>query len=85
MTEVLFYHLTESTLEGTPCRRCWSAAWSRGGWRAAVTDGERGSAATCSNNHLWIYRDDSFLAHGTDGAPPCRAPADPADEPGIGK
>lgn len=66
MTEVLFYHLTESTLEESlPGLLERSVAR---GWRAVVQTGteERRDAL---DMHLWTFRDDSFLAHGTDRDP----------------
>jgi DNA polymerase-3 subunit chi len=63
MTEVLFYHLTESTLElALPPLLEKSVAR---GWRAVVQTGsdERRDALDV---HLWTFRDDSFLAHGTE-------------------
>ena len=63
MAEVLFYHLTESTLEDAlPGLLERSVAR---GWRAVVQTGtdERRDALDA---HLWSFRDDSFLAHGTD-------------------
>lgn len=66
MTEVLFYHLTESTLEeALPAllEKCLER-----GWRAGVQmrSEERRDALDAQ---LWTYRDDSFLAHGTDAEP----------------
>lgn len=66
MTEVLFYHLTESTLE-----EALPALLERSlerGWRAVVQCGsaERRGALDAT---LWTFRDDSFLAHGLDGEP----------------
>ncbi len=63
MTEVLFYHLTESTLEEA-LPGLLERSLARG-WRAVVqTSGpERRDAL---DSHLWTWRDDSFLAHGTD-------------------
>ena len=66
MAEVLFYHLTESTLEeALPGLLERSVAR---GWRAVVQTGteERRDALDI---HLWTFRDDSFLAHGTDREP----------------
>lgn len=66
MAEVLFYHLTESTLEeALPGLLERSVAR---GWRAVVQTGteERRDALDI---HLWSFRDDSFLAHGTDREP----------------
>ena len=66
MTEVLFYHLTESTLEeALPGLLERSVAR---GWKAVVqTGGEERRDAL--DTHLWTFRDDAFLAHGTDGEP----------------
>lgn len=62
MTEVLFYHLQDQPLE-----RVLPGLLERSlerGWRVVVqtaTD-ERAEAL---DSHLWTYRDDSFLPHGT--------------------
>jgi DNA polymerase III subunit chi len=66
MPEVLFYHLTESTLEEA-LPGLLERSLSRG-WRAVVQTGsdERRDAL---DQHLWTFRDDSFLAHGTDREP----------------
>jgi DNA polymerase III subunit chi len=66
MTEVLFYHLTESTLEeALPALLERSVAR---GWRVVVQTGsdERRDALDA---HLWTFRDDSFIGHGTDRDP----------------
>ena len=66
MPEALFYHLTESTLdEALPGLLERSLAR---GWRAVVQSGteERRNAL---DSLLWTFRDDSFLAHGTDAEP----------------
>ena len=66
MTEVLFYHLTESTLDAAlPPLLEKSVAR---GWRVVVQTGseERRDAL---DTHLWTWRDESFLAHGTDREP----------------
>ena len=63
MAEVLFYHLTESTLEeALPGLLERSLARK---WRAVVQTGteERRDAL---DTHLWTFRDDSFLAHATE-------------------
>ena len=72
MTEVLFYHLTESTLEDA-LPGLLERSLSRG-WRAVVQTGteERRDAL---DQRLWTFRDDSFLAHATDRDP------HPADQP----
>ena len=62
MTEVLFYHLQGQKVEGvlTPLIE---KSLERG-WRVAVqgNDEERIEAL---DSHLWTYRDDGFLPHGT--------------------
>ena len=72
MAEVLFYHLTELTLEEA-LPGLLERSLERG-WRAVVQTGteERRDALDA---HLWTFRDDSFLAHGTDRE------AWPADQP----
>jgi DNA polymerase III subunit chi len=66
MTEVLFYHLTESTLEDA-LPGLLERSVGRG-WRAVVQAGstERRDAL---DGHLWTYRDEAFLAHGLDRDP----------------
>ena len=66
MAEVLFYHLTESTLEDS-LPGLLERSVDRG-WRAVVQTGteERRDAL---DQHLWTFRDDSFLAHATDREP----------------
>ena len=66
MAEVLFYHLTVSSLdEALPGLLEKSVAR---GWRAAVQAGSEERRAAL-DQLLWTYRDDSFLAHGLDGEP----------------
>ena len=63
MAEILFYHLTESRMEeALPDLLQRSVAR---GWRVVVQTAtpERRDAL---DQHLWVYRDDSFLPHGTD-------------------
>lgn len=66
MAEVLFYHLTESTLEDA-LPALLEKSISRG-WRVVVQTGsdERMDALDA---HLWTYRDDSFLGHGLESDP----------------
>lgn len=66
MTEVLFYHLTESTLEEA-LPGLLERSVSRG-WRAVVQSGteERRDAL---DQHLWTFRDDAFLAHARSNEP----------------
>ena len=63
MAEVLFYHLTESRLEEA-LPDLLERSLARG-WRVVVQSltEERRDALDA---HLWTYRDDSFLAHGSD-------------------
>lgn len=62
MTEVLFYHLQRQPLERV-LPQLLERSVERG-WRAIVqaASDERVEAL---DTHLWTYRDDSFLPHGT--------------------
>lgn len=62
MTEILFYHLTESTLEDS-LPALLEKSHERG-WQAVVQTGTPERCDTI-DAHLWTYRDDTFLAHGT--------------------
>ena len=66
MAEALFYHLTESTLEQA-LPPLLEKSLQRG-WAVVVQTGteERRDAL---DGHLWTFRDDSFLAHGSDRDP----------------
>ncbi len=70
MAEILFYHLTESTLEDA-LPALLERTLQRG-WRAVVQAGspERRDSL---DSYLWTYRDDSFLAHGSDHEPHAEA------------
>lgn len=62
MTEVLFYHLQKRSLEEvlpSLLEKCVER-----GWKTIVQTGsvERRDAL---DSHLWTYRDESFLPHGT--------------------
>ncbi len=72
MTEVLFYHLQNMTVENV-LPPLLEKSLERG-WRVIVqsTSEERADALDA---HLWTYRDDSFLPHATWRA------ADAADQP----
>jgi DNA polymerase-3 subunit chi len=61
MAEILFYHLTETPLEGA-LPPMLEASLARG-WRVTLrlSSPER-AEALCA--HLWTYRDNSFLPHG---------------------
>ena len=66
MTEVLFYHLTESTLEeALPALVERSLAR---GWKVVIQacSDERRDAL---DQHLWTFREDAFIGHGTDHEP----------------
>ena len=62
MTEVLFYHLQNMSVENV-LPSLLEKSLERG-WRAVVqsTSQERTDAL---DTHLWTYRDDSFLPHAT--------------------
>ncbi|MBD9371707.1 DNA polymerase III subunit chi [Rhizobium sp. ARZ01] len=66
MSEILFYHLTESKLEDA-LPPLLDKSLERG-WRVVVQTGtvERRDALDA---HLWTYREESFLPHGTDEQP----------------
>lgn len=66
MAEALFYHLTESRLEDA-LPALLEKSLERG-WRVSVhvASTERRDAL---DSHLWTFRDEAFLPHGTDGGP----------------
>ncbi|MFB2551140.1 DNA polymerase III subunit chi [Ensifer soli] len=66
MTEILFYHLTESKLEDA-LPPLLEKSLARG-WRVAVQTADAARRDRL-DAHLWVYRDDSFLPHGTEEAP----------------
>jgi DNA polymerase-3 subunit chi len=62
MTEVLFYHL-----EDQPVERVLPPLLEKSlerGWRVVVQTASE-ERADALDSHLWTYRDDSFLPHGT--------------------
>jgi DNA polymerase-3 subunit chi len=62
MTEILFYHLQGQRLEGVlPALLEKSLAR---GWRVVV-QGASEERIEALDAHLWTYRDDNFLPHGT--------------------
>ena len=61
MTEVYFYHLQNRTIEAT-LPSLLERSIERG-WRAVVQASE--DRVEALDAHLWTYRDDNFLAHGT--------------------
>ena len=72
MAEVLFYHLTESTLE-----EALPGLLERSVARGSRAVGQAGveELGDALDQHLWTFRDDSFLAHATDREP------HPAEQP----
>lgn len=63
MTEVLFYHLTESKLEDA-LPPLLEKSLERG-WKVAVQAASE-EKRDALDVHLWTFRDDSFLPHSTD-------------------
>jgi DNA polymerase-3 subunit chi len=65
MVEALFYHLTESRLEDA-LPPLLEKSLERG-WRVSV---HLGSEERCAalDAHLWTFREDSFLPHGSEQA-----------------
>jgi DNA polymerase-3 subunit chi len=62
MTEILFYHLQRQPLE-----RVLPALLEKSierGWRVVVQAASE-ERAEALDAHLWVFRDDSFLPHGT--------------------
>ena len=68
MTDVLFYHLTESRLEDALPPLIDKSV--ERGWRVAVQTREP-ARRDALDQHLWTFREESFLPHGTrrDGNP----------------
>ena len=64
MTETLFYHLERASLESV-LPGLLEKSLERG-WRAAVRLGAK-ERVEALDNHLWTYRDESFLPHGAAG------------------
>jgi DNA polymerase III subunit chi len=62
MTEVLFYHLQGQRLDGV-LPTLLERSVGRG-WRVVV-QGASEERMDALDAHLWTYRDDSFLPHGT--------------------
>ncbi len=63
MTDVLFYHLTESKLEDALPPLIDKSV--ERGWQVAIQTREP-ARRDALDAHLWTYREDSFLPHGTD-------------------
>lgn len=66
MTEALFYHLTEATLEEA-LPPLLEKSLERG-WRAVVQTGSE-KRRDALDLLLWTFRDDSFLGHGLEHEP----------------
>lgn len=66
MSEVLFYHLEKQRLDAI-LPNLLERTLQRG-WRAVVEAPGR-ERIEALDAHLWTYRDDSFLPHGTDDGP----------------
>lgn len=66
MTEVRFYHLIEQRLERV-LPQLLEVSLQRG-WRVVV-QAESDERVEALDAHLWTYRDDSFLPHGTARGP----------------
>jgi DNA polymerase-3 subunit chi len=62
MTEILFYHLQGQRLEGVLPALLEKSL--RRGWRVVV-QGASEERIEALDVHLWTYRDDGFLPHGT--------------------
>ncbi|AYD00421.1 DNA polymerase III subunit chi [Neorhizobium sp. NCHU2750] len=65
MTEVLFYHLTESKLEDALPALLEKSV--ERGWKVVVQTNDE-ARRDMLDAHLWTFRDESFLPHGTDAA-----------------
>lgn len=74
MTEILFYHLTGNSVEQA-LPGLLERSLERG-WRVTVQT-ENDAQRNALNQHLWTYRDESFLPHGSSGD----NALDPAQQP----
>ena len=66
MAEVLFYHLTQSTLEDALPQLLLKTL--ERGWRAVLQATSQARIDTL-DEHLWTFRDESFLPHAQAGTP----------------
>ena len=63
MTEILFYHLQRQPIEKVLPQLLEKSV--ERGWRVVV-ESSSDERIDALDAHLWTYRDDTFLAHGTD-------------------
>ena len=78
MTEVLFYHLTQNSFQqALPAllEKCLEREWK------VTVQLQDDDQRDLLNDHLWTYRDDSFLPHGSQRDLEGRGTADPSDHP----
>ena len=68
MTEVLFYHLQQQPIERV-LSQLLQRSYERG-WRVVVQAASE-ERIDALDAHLWTYRDDTFLPHGTAYKPLC--------------
>ena len=64
MTEILFYHLERATLENVLTGLLEKTL--QRDWKAVVRAKSR-DRLEALDNHLWTYRDETFLPHGIEG------------------
>ena len=66
MTDILFYHLQNQPLESVLPNLVEKSR--ERGWSAAIQAASE-ERLQALDDHLWTFRDDSFLPHGTDREP----------------
>ena len=66
MTDILFYHLQNQPLEAVLPNLVEKSR--ERGWQAAIQAASE-ERLQALDDHLWTFRDDSFLPHGTDREP----------------
>lgn len=66
MTDILFYHLQNQPLEAVLPNLVEKSR--ERGWQAAIQAASE-ERLQALDDHLWTFRDDSFLPHGTDRDP----------------
>jgi len=78
VTEVLFYHLTQNTFQqALPglLERCLERDWK------VTVQLDSDAQRDMLNDHLWTYRDDSFLPHAAQGGDESKASVDSKNHP----